>query len=371
MDAYSYDKYLTGTKRYRSNLKNRGTIVLEDGSKMIYANDGQNKKFNNDSVGFWYHMDLEALVIGFRGTDTADPERFLGFVPTDYEEKLKSVMLQKKDLDSIPYNAECNCSAPITCKTRLSYEDILIETTKKFCEFGIAHSGFDHKLQGRERETYNYDIRGGYDIKGGLRYRCTKNSDCNSDQTILNASLSIGDIYNDLKHQEVSSWVVNKLKQKIFRGRNVKHIIFAGHSLGGSLAFYTYLKVCSLGTIDNKMLYFAGFNSGSLKNYDDFGFPTDRTWKKRCEAHRILKDIVSLYYGNMIPTYVYKRPDTSNGEEGYRVLSGPNVHGIKNFMCTNYEPYIEYNVSGSSPKRSRSRSSSDFFRWFNSSKSYE
>lgn len=58
---------------------------------MNYVDGGQTR-VNNDSVGFWYHEDTQSLVVGFRGTDTADPERFLGFIPEDFKEKLDQTM---------------------------------------------------------------------------------------------------------------------------------------------------------------------------------------------------------------------------------------------------------------------------------------
>jgi len=338
LNVYGYDNTVRGTKRYRSNLNNRGTIYLEDYTRMNYLRGGQ-MQINNDSVGFWYHDSSRSLVVGFRGTDTADPERFLGFIPDGYKERLNETMNALNPLGiELPYNSFCSCDKPIRCEGPLSYEKVLEKTTKMICDFGVFHRGFDYNLYGRERQTFDYSISGG-DI-----YRCMPNSDCNADQNILNANF-YSDITNDPKHTEVFNWVLDRLQRNVIKQiRECERIIFAGHSLGGSLALFSFLEASQSGLFDPTKLYFTGFNSGNLKNFDKVNFPTDQNWRDRCHAHRIRKDIVSYRYGTKVPTYTYSRPDMTSGEEPHNRLSGPNIHGINTFKCSNYSETVTDNL---------------------------
>lgn len=284
-------------------------------------------------MGFWHHGPTNSLVIGFRGTDMADPERFLGFVPIDYVERLSSVLKRHKtSLELLDYNTQCQCEEPINCKPDLSAEDILKQTTASYCAFGPGQQifGFNHKLKKGESMAFKYDFK---DIKGGEN-RCLLNSDCFSDQNIYNGTVSyINEFKNDPKHNEVSMWTVAQIPKFSF-----SNIIFAGHSLGGSLAFFTYLKAIKAYSLEN--VYFCGFNAASMRNFDTFDVPTDLS---RCEAHRIRKDIVSRFYGKKVPTVVYQRPDMTNAEDILYHYSGSNIHGIHTFMCNNYNIINKFN----------------------------
>jgi hypothetical protein len=308
---------------------------------MNYVSGGQTK-VNNDSVGFWYHEDTQSLVIGFRGTDIADPERYLGFIPENFKERLDQTMEEMNPFDDkLTYNTTCNCTQPIRCKPEESYEDVLVKTNQSFCTFGFFHTGFDYNLYGRERQTFDYALEGG-------KYRCLPNSDCNADQNILNGALK-GGIENDPKHVEVSNWALSRLMdQRLKPMRECQRIIFAGHSLGGSLAFFTYLMAQN--RFPSEKLFFAGFNSGSLDNFNKFAMPLDN-WKSRCIAHRIRKDIVSFKYGDQIPTIIYKRFDMDDNEEPISQLSGPLIHGLKAFKCSNYNVISRANFGPSREQR--------------------
>ena len=326
-------------KRVRSRPYVRGDIRLSNGQTMKYHSSD-----SADSISVYTTEDT--LVLGFRGTDPGDPVRFMNWIPSasaakskglpGFDEQCKKVFLsmlpaKKKtrevldEVDRFYWGSEefnqliyrlggalverekfgtpqCPDPCSNTCNPTMTKETIQNKVCGMYCSFPLSSPNLQ-KVKGVYWNIYQYDTS----LEGGEN-RAQENSDCNSDRQIVLATSTperMSVLRRDPKHKATAKWAIDVI-DKLLVGKR-KNVIFAGHSLGGSLAFHAYVSALEYKNSDEEYFY-VGFNAASLGNYDSVRRSLDRydkTWRFKCAAHRIDTDAVSLDYGKLIPTVTY------------------------------------------------------------------
>lgn len=317
---YFYDKnladYLTSidpyTEHYRTTKRFREQFAVRS---ITY----HYKSLLYDTVGIWESDD--SLIIGFRGTST-DPLRLLNYIPVDYHQRLlanlKSKGLKFSEFINLPYMKERDksCDKLQFKKGKLDRNSIIAEVTGTYCTIGLT-TPISSPTRANKKAEYTRDIdrikskvfegltglkAGGQNELNGGYSHASSFSDCKADANIAFAS-STNTLNQDPKHLFAAEFA----KKIIDEYKNKKKIIFTGHSLGGSLAFYAF-KQCLLdyqekntGHPERKNgYYFVGFNAATLKNIDMARvsqYDTLQTWKDRAIHYRNNTDIVSYLYG--------------------------------------------------------------------------
>jgi hypothetical protein len=297
---------------YRSNDNSRLSFIVEN-------ENGVNtfsymSEYSKDSVAVFYDLKNRVVVFAYRGTDTADPNRFLNYIPGDYEETIKSIVFKSPafkllDIDS----KELVRSEPFgtdlfnTFFSMAEREKFLNAATAKYCAIGISTVKTERPLNAR---VWNSSLVMTQDITGGV-FSAAPNSDCKADNIITknsvnNLSKYIGattDIQNETKHNQTWSWT-HKILRKL-KAPNMT-FIFTGHSLGGSLACNSFLNATE---DDDLNCVFVAFNAASLFNYNAYRRTIDLL-SKRMIHYRFLNDATSQQYGESIPTVNFQAKAT-------------------------------------------------------------
>jgi hypothetical protein len=232
-------------RRYRYNDQERGPFFL-DGHRFEYRS-----KLSTDQCAIWTLQGYEKhdiLVFAYRGTNF-DPVRFLNDIPKDIDTKLRAYIArhnsnrkQMTDISDLPFTGSdfCNCSmdeCPIS-KSSLTRDNALFNVVQGYCD----------------KDTVD------------------KYSDCYSDLVLLSASLGLIESVESksVKHREAAKHAIEVTKTFL---EMAKHpiILFTGHSLGGSIGYYAYLK--TIEEVPKTMwpsIHYVGFNPGVLGTFAAF-----------------------------------------------------------------------------------------------------
>ena len=398
-----YDEiFLEAVQKFRSNDLNREDIELfnKDGkvrNRLEYKSSNSSDQL---AVFSKINHDETTLVFGFRGTDTVDPMRFLGYIPHDYEIHWRQLIQdfgEEKYLQ-LPNFAPSFCGCKDLCNIEpYSYKSQFVEaTTKRYGFLGIATSGSflikpiflpahnmtsrdnKHLFSGGSRDDRSNcsqaNIVGlGLPYLKGVRGSCiaAKFSDFNSDAILAGGLFDFEEkneesfaIIKDEKHERAASEIVSvyesfKLKAEEDHEINLRQrhaqkaptIIVCGHSLGGSLAFYAYLTLKRYlsakdggrdGWFSAPQVYFRGFNAALLENFDRLDFP--KKYLINALHIRNENDIVSFGIvsglGNLIPTQSFKMEKKAS----HYISSGDTLtHGLEAFKKCKGEVVKTYN----------------------------
>ena len=349
--------FLDEIKLYRSNPLNRSDFFAngKEGREFGYVSE-----LSSDQLAVFADKNRTqspTLLLGFRGTDTIDPFRFLGYMPHDYSIQLEkqASSISKSQYDALPQYPPDFCGCEKDCKTVSDAEkrkyklDFVAKTTESYgglipnLVLPLA-SGTSSWLPSAnmterdKRETFegtdlkNRDRTTG-ELQGGER---KEGANCSVDKTLFSSNVCIGaewsDFVSDLRismglikggqmkdvkhlhaaieaekaYKAFKSFTIEQISAKnIKRGDQVApKIIISGHSLGGSLAFYAFchLKTFLANVKDSNRdgwfkapeVYFTGFNAAQLKTFDALAASlTESNWRNNAVHHRNLNDIVS------------------------------------------------------------------------------
>lgn len=351
-------------KSLRSTPALRGDLKLDDGSKMRYSS-----AMSADSVGVYTHMNPSTrehiLVLAFRGTDTVDPARFMNWIPEDYVDKLvaeiqkkisdpkKQWYLDRTIVGSSQFDANlkrvgiplqdkdvCGSFCSSSCEPGITKESLMADVTGSYCGYLVSTPKTQQPDKSRFWNIYRYPVtpedvarvNAWPEFNGGANNAQT-NSDCSADRSITVASLPLGssDVRNDEKHKVTAQFTMAIIQKMMAQ---YKTIVFAGHSLGGSLALNAYSLAVWLFQKQGLRMYYAGFNPASPGNFDHVLKHLkayDPQWQYRAMAHRNSKDVVSAKTGSYMPTITYTDPRFPS----YFATGKSYVHSISTMRCTN------------------------------------
>ena len=301
--AYHYDAELIKnyykesgeSKLYRTNDKRRSDFNFLK-KKIVYLGE-----LSTDTFGVWQIKSSSTLIFACRGT-SSDPIRLLNFIPSTYNEKFKAELaarnLSVRQFEDLPFSAnDLYSSRAYTCdspKLPLTRADIIEAVNAYFCRVGPSLLLYEPEPR---------HIASNVSLNGGAFY--AKNfSDCKADRTIL---LDSSNLKDDLKHVFVGRKALELLSTKKYN-----KMIFAGHSLGGSLAFHAF-KECSIKFPEMDLTYY-GFDAAQLSNFGVSDLNRARpSWRQNARQYRMNSDIVSftppyvpyVTNANFVPTYSY------------------------------------------------------------------
>lgn len=332
--------------KFRSSERIRGDFDL-DGRMFRYDSSLSSDTFTVHAAKLPH---MTAVILGFRGTDTMDPMRYLNYIPDSYEARLaenfqKATGFNYSDWNSKknPFTEEmieraedCSISVQANAKAR---ETILAETNLSFASANMMPlmtlSSIKDSSQKKNGDKYWQRLAGGR----GAPY-----SDFVADSNIasvLIGSRNLGAI--DPKHesaQKFADYILPKFTGNI-------EFVFTGHSLGASLAFASFLYAKT--KYKNKM-WFVGFNAATLANFEDVieemkssspsSFSTDENGNMRLDNaihYRNEGDLISVGsgtsagggFGNWVPTVTYAVPSAARGYLWWfkEADTAANIHG--------------------------------------------
>lgn len=385
-DAYSYDNrlpvYIGGKKTtptaymksFQSTPDERADILVRElKGTMRYRSD-----LSTDSVAVWTFKSRtkdsdDVLVLGFRGTDNVDPARFMNWIPEGYKQALADKMRTKyvgiKGLDNAI--AKIGTGKFKALARAMGLKDTEAETCGNFCDSSCAADSIEGLLGSVTNDfctfqklrdppstrkpdnspywdIYRYDVDpedvarirswpAEMALQGGVNAG-HNNCDCVADRYITNGSIDAyvpsrfafgDDIRNDAKHKATAQWA-HKIIAKM---PSYSSIVFAGHSLGGSLAFNAYsIALWLLGR--SRTCYYVGFNPGTLRNFDNVAKHLkayDPYWEYRAVVHRNSGDVVSMVGSSYVPIVTH-----TDSRLPKRIPSAARyVHGITTMNCSN------------------------------------
>jgi len=384
-------EFLEGVKLYRSTDEDRSSFILEaDEYESIQVKKTKQRKkvgrefsyisaASSDQMAVFRHE--TTMLLGFRGTDTRDPIRFLGFLPSDFEDTVQNLFNSRK-----PYlESELN-----TFASRFTYNKLQQQGGLKYSNlkrYLPAFCGCEQLCETSERVNLRPDMHKAFYIENAIKkygelglsvlnpvlptanmsgrevvfeggaYKAATWSDFVSDLRLSRAGgllkskfFSRTDETDDPKHEDARKEAVlaftTFLELMKLKGVYNPTVVVSGHSLGGSLAFYAYFhikKYCA--SIKSKAtIYFVGFNAAQLKNFDSLGSyltsHIDPNWKKEAIHYRNQNDIVSAGTGDADG---YQIPSVSYALEGRKAdlflaqSSDSLTHGLEGFkFCKTY-----------------------------------
>lgn len=247
-----------------------------------------NERYSNDQVVVYENA--TAMIVAFRGTDTADPRRFLGGVFPDYldkiiktfekveprvanpqiPQKLKDRMFFQLPLDLGPKDICSNALPDPNAKDRVT---IMTKVNNSYCDF----------IQGALEPLYTPEDRAKavYFQRANIVKKYT--SDCSMDHYITTSSK-----FGTLHSRSIESYVIETRQFVDSLQYGTKHVYFTGHSLGGFKALYA----CSIAKLPVSRMTYYGFNPAStsiFKNVASYSNPTFAIF-------RTYHDVVSYQY---------------------------------------------------------------------------
>jgi hypothetical protein len=331
--------------KYRSNNETRKNFTLQsehsistDRKEFVYKSE---MSLDTVSVHVLSERTQDVVVLGFRGTDPADPMRLLDYIPEDYDSKLKSNYEKALERpftwdrwNSLKFQdySRSTCTEVVEDKSD-KRGSILSKTTELYANVGgvatnylsdFSGSAVSSAITQKRRESdkqWDY-LHGGAD-------RAAPYSDFVSDLLIAKGKVVESSDKNirsiDEKHMEAARHAEKVVKY--FLGLGKKTIfIFSGHSLGGSLALISHIR-CKT-AFEESNIWYVGFNAGQLKNFDSF-FQKVITSKELFDHY--LKQTIHFTNQYDIVSQGYKKV----GLFGYTPLAG----------LGSYIPVVEYFVS--------------------------
>lgn len=374
-------------KRLRSRRGLRGNIPLGFSFRKKSTTLQYSSVQSYDSLAVYYlgsPADL-TMVLAFRGTDPCDPVRFMNYIPDTFEAECMALLRRDLRGVAVPENLrwgtlsmvrfmESNnmtwseseqygtrtCPDPcVGCKL-MSKEDIQLRVCQKFCNFTNPLSAYPSKRRPDQNlrlwNVYQYPAFVKDDLLGGEN-RAQQNSDCYADRFIVGSSTDLTrrtNVSADIKHQDTAYAALYAVKTA-----KPRRVIFTGHSLGGSLAFNTYKIALELysSVATRPVLYFAGFNPASLRNFDTSRLERyDDRWQERAKIHRISGDVVSFLSGKREADGGIPVTSWVTGERPLESLesqsSDTKIHGIFTFQTCPAITTDDYNVRRAQDARS-------------------
>ena len=292
--AYAYDLSLYSSPeaaeanaKYRTNELRRHDFPSALGT-MFYRS-----AWSTDQCAVFTCRNM--IMLAFRGTDF-DPNRYLGFVPDDYDENLmrqlriwgdSASLTVEEGLNKLPFSLIERCKCTMTkCdeKTFKSRENAIGKVSDLYCHI-------DPSTSIRE-ETSNLILRGGLG-------RCSSFSDCAADLRIAHFGLPgnkwATELMNDPKHVQAMHTAIDALRRFKETFENPV-VVCTGHSLGGGLGLYTHLELNLRDQVQWEHSYFIGFNSALLGNYYKMAnrlSAKNALWPTHAVSYRDKYDIVS------------------------------------------------------------------------------
>jgi hypothetical protein len=299
-ESYKYDLALYAPGTAEANAMYRTTPELR---KNVYSSFGEFKymsPWSTDQCAVFTCKNV--LMLAFRGTDF-DPNRYLGYVPIDYDAKLMKLFKEWKvsatsaeeGLAKLPYSeikAKCECDASLECgeKEFHTRENALGKVSELYCSI-------DPRTR-IETQQHSDALKGGlpaFKIKGEAAIY----SDCQADVHILNYATpgnrwAISSLAQDAKHKQALITAKQALEQ-FKKTTSNPVVICTGHSLGGGMGFFTFLSLVYEKYIPIENAYFAGFNSAILGNYDKLAMEVKKTtpYEHHAISYRNVDDGVS------------------------------------------------------------------------------
>ena len=253
--------------KFRSTPNVRETFEI-DGRKFKYASNLSTDTF---AVFVCEMKHLTAVIFAHRGTDALDPFRFLNTVPETYEKKLAANFMAATNMEykdwqderKNPFTSEetipCSISYAANAASR---ESVLSETTAEFAQMEsiplMTSSHIKNISKPKNGDMHWQQLIGG---------RGAPHSDFISDAnvgSVFLGSRNLGDI--DAKHKAAVDHT-SKYVEKFLEAYHKLEVVFTGHSLGGSLAFASFLHAkANFPTLKS---WYVGFNAATLSNFED------------------------------------------------------------------------------------------------------